>query len=302
MHVIIAGATGFIGQNLCSSLVADNIPVIALSRNAEKATSILGDGVECLSWDGKTLGPWRDRLEGAAAVVNLAGANVGERWTASHKKSILNSRINATAVLVKAIEGSTDKPGLLLQGSAIGYYGSKGDQLLDENSPKGSGFLANVVDLWEEQASLNSEQTRIVYLRTGVVLGKGEGMLAKMTLPFQLFAGGPLGSGNQWISWIHINDQVAVMRHLMEHDHLKGIFNCNAPNPVQMSRFVEVFGKVLGRPSWLPVPAFALKLLLQDMAEETVLASQRVSVQKLLQSGFQFSYPEIEGALKALLA
>ena len=302
-RVIITGATGFIGRHLVQSLLEDGYPVTALTRNAAKACQILGAEVECLQWDGASPSGWGHRAENALAIINLAGASIADYWTASQKKAILESRINASRAVREAVEKASQKPQMVLQGSAVGFYGpDNGDQVLAEDSPKGPGFLAGVVDQWEkEMAPVSGLGTRLILLRTGLVLGEGEGLLAKMSLPFKLFMGGSLGSGEQWLPWIHIADQVGAIRFLMSNKSAAGIYNLCGPHPVQMKAFVQAFGSATHRPAWLPVPGFALKLLLQDMAEETVLASQRALPNQLLASGYTFRFPELGPALEDIL-
>ena len=301
MSIVITGATGFIGKHLCKSFVASGHKVVALTRNTKSAESILGQQVECVYWDGKNTGEWQKHIDGAKAVINLAGANLaGSLWTDNYKQKILASRINAGNAIVSAIKNSEKKPTVLLQGSAIGIYGNRGEEALNETSATGSGFLADVVEQWEASVKSVETETRVVYLRTGIVLGKGEGTLAKMELPFKLFAGGPPGNGKQWFSWIHIQDVINAIQLLVENPKLDGAFNLTAPNPSRMEDFSKALGKVLNRPSWLPVPAIALKLLLGEMARETVLASQNVLPKKLLENDYQFLFPDLNPALSDL--
>ncbi|MCB0306773.1 MAG: TIGR01777 family oxidoreductase [Calditrichaeota bacterium] len=304
MRVIITGATGFIGKALCRELHANGYEVIALTRNAEKGREVLGDSAVCVEWDARTPAGWQSYVEGAKAIINLAGANVGDRrWSEDYKKQILNSRLNAGQAVREAVRLATQKPEVLLQASASGFYGSRGDAILTEQSPKGDGFLAEVVKAWEDSVrEVEDLGVRLAYLRTGVVLGRGEGMLDKLVLPFQMFVGGPPGDGKQWLSWIHIADAVALIRYLLETPDLHGRFNLTSPHPVQMAEFTRQLGKVLKRPSWLPVPAFAIKLLFQQMGEETVLASQRVLPERIAKTGFRFQFPDLLPALDDLLS
>lgn len=303
MRVIISGATGFIGKALCRELHANGDEVIALTRNVEKGRETLGESAVCVEWDARTPAGWQSYLEGAKAIVNLAGANVGERrWSEEYKQEILQSRLAAGKAVSEAIRQAKQKPEVLLQASASGFYGSRGAAVLTEQSPKGEGFLADVVKAWEDSVQeVEDLGVRLVYLRNGVVLGRGEGMLGKLLLPFQMFVGGPPGGGKQWLSWIHIADAVALIRYLLETTDLHGRFNLASPNPVQMEEFTRQLGKVLNRPSWLPVPAFAIKLLFQQMGEETVLASQRMLPERIAQTDYQFRFPDLLPALAQLL-
>ncbi len=288
-----------LGRPLCAALLKDGYEIVALSRSASSAQRKLGSDVTCLEWDGKRVGEWASAVDGATGVINLAGENIaGARWTESYKKRIIDSRVNAGNAISEAILMAKAKPDFLIQASATGYYGHRNDEVLDESSTLGDTFLAEVVDKWEKSiAALENEPVRIVFPRIGVVVGKEGGIVEKMKLPFQLFVGGPPGSGKQWISWIHITDVVNAIRFLAKTSSTAGYYNLTAPNPVRMNEFCKAFGAALGRPSWMPVPAFALKLALQQMAEETALISQRIQPTRLLTAGFNFSFPDITKAL-----
>ncbi len=302
-RILITGATGFIGRHLCVELNRSGYDIIALSRNVQKAEGILGNTATAVYWDGKTNRGWQKYAEGALAIINLAGANIaGGFWTDKYKQVLLNSRIDSTSAVVRAIQNCKEKPAILLQGSAIGYYGNRNDELLTEESQQGKGFLADLVAKWEQAAvPVAKEGTRLCYLRTGVVLGKSDGIVAKLLPPFKFFLGGAPGSGKQWISWIHIEDEVRGIRFLLENKHLHGPFNLVAPEPVRMLEFCKIFGKIIKRPSWIPIPEFVLKLLMGEMAEETALTSQRVMPTKLLENRFKFAFPAIKPALQDIL-
>lgn len=303
MRVLITGATGFIGRNLSGILLESGHEIIALTRNVDKAREILGSNVQCIHWDGQTTEGWQELVEKTDVVVNLAGENLAEGpWTESYRKRIVNSRIQAGTAISKAILKAKHKPKLLLQASAIGFYGSRGDEELNESSPAGDGFLTEVVKQWEGSVQEPESVLRVVYLRSGVVLGRGEGMIGKMTLPFKLFAGGPVGSGKQWLSWIHIADEVNAIRFLMDNEKLKGVFNLTSPQPVRMNEFTKQFGRALNRPSWVPIPGLAIKLIFGQMGEETVLTSQQVMPQKLSEAGYKFQFPELPAALNDLFS
>ena len=241
-------------------------------------------------------------LAGCDAIVHLAGAPIAQRWTASHKREIRESRVRGTALIASAVAEMRVKPRVVLSGSAIGYYGDRKDEELDERSVAGSGFLASVSREWEEAAApIAAAGVRLVLLRTGMVLSREGGAMGKLLPPFKLGLGGPLGTGKQWMSWISLDDHLRAMEHALVADSLHGPANLVAPNPVQNAEFTSVLGHVLGRPAVIPVPRFALTLALGEMAEATALASQRVAPRALLAAGFQFSHPMLEGALKAEL-
>jgi hypothetical protein len=254
-----------------------------------------------ITWNPESGGAWEQAVEGADGIINLAGEPIaGKRWTHPQKERIRSSRINATRALVRVIHSAKQKPKFLLNGSAIGYYGPHGDETLTEETRPGDDFLSRVCIDWEEEAKkAESDGLRVIRLRTGVVLGKGGGALAKMVPPFKLFAGGPLGSGKQWMSWIHIEDEVGLIQFLLENHDAHGAFNATAPNPVTMKEFCKTLGTVLNRPSWAPMPAFALRLLLGEMAE-MLLTGQRVLPEKAQKMGYAFKYPNLLNALHSL--
>jgi len=303
MRVIITGATGFIGRALARRL-SGRYEVVALSRNAKKAAELLGDSAGAVAWDGRGEGEWVREIEGAAAVVNLAGQNVGAgRWSKSGKARILNSRVDCTAALVEAIRRAQNKPAAMIQASAIGYYGPRGDEPLDESSSVGTGFLADVCRKTENIGrEVEDMQVRYVVVRTGIVLGADGGALSKMIRPYRFYLGGHLGGGSQWLSWISLADEVAAIEFLLKHDDLSGAFNLTAPKPVTARQFARTLGRALKRPAWLPVPAFALKLLLGQMADELLLTGQKVLPNRLTEAGFEFRCEDLEGALGALVS
>jgi uncharacterized protein (TIGR01777 family) len=301
-RVVITGATGFIGRALCESLCKD-YEVIGLSRDIRRASGLIGDFAEIFEWDGRTTGTWIRQADGAFAIINLAGDNLASgRWNQSKKAGILHSRLDATRAIIAAIKQVENKPSVVIQSSAIGYYGSSRAQQLNEESPPGKGFLADVcrkVELCTEQmVNLN---VRLVVIRTGVVIGSGGGALAKLVKPFKFFLGGHPGSGRQWFSWISMQDQVAAIRFLIENENLQGVFNLTAPEPVTMKKFCKTLGKVLHRPSLFFVPGFILRLRFGEMADEMILSGQRVLPERLLDTGFKFEHPKIKQALTAAL-
>jgi uncharacterized protein (TIGR01777 family) len=269
-----------------------------LSRSASSGLS--GPNVKIVAWDPTTPGAWEAAINGSDGIINLAGEPIAKRWTERQKEMIGSSRVQSTRTLVEAIGRAKEKPKWLLNASAIGYYGPHGSEPLSEEAGPGSDFLSRVCVAWEREAEkAESHGLRVVRLRTGIVLGKGGGALAKMILPFKLFMGGPLGSGEQWISWIHLEDEIALILFLMEHPEAAGAVNATAPNPVTMSQFCKAIGEVLNRPSWAPVPAFALRLMLGEMAD-MLLTGQRVLPAAAQKLGYSFKYPNLLEALRSL--
>jgi uncharacterized protein (TIGR01777 family) len=303
MKVLIIGATGFIGKELVKELVSAGHIVAGISRDVQKAREILGPGPEILEWDGFSSGILAGYLPGADAVVNLAGESIAAgRWTAKRKLVITESRLATSRKLLEAIMLASFRPRVIIQGSAIGYYGSPVEDPADESHLSGSGFMANLTRDWES-AILPAEKLigRVVILRTGLVLGKDGGLLQKMLLPFRFGSGIILGSGRQWMSWIHIIDLVKAIRFLLENDICQGPFNMTAPNPVTMKDFIKTTGKVLGKPAWMKVPEVLIRAGLGRMGEETVLASQNIIPARLEKEGFNFTFSHLEPALTDLL-
>jgi uncharacterized protein len=303
MKVLIIGATGFIGRQLMKELAKAGHTPVGVSRNSLKAREILGPEAEIAEWDGLSAQSLATRMEGMDAMVNLAGESVASGlWTERRKKIITGSRIETSRLMVEGIRLASARPGLILQGSAIGYYGSPVDEPADENNPPGKGFMAELTLDWEsETMRANSLVNRIVILRTGLVLGKEQGILKKMLLPFRFGFGTVMGSGRQWMSWIHISDQVRAIRFLIENDKCSGAFNLTAPCPVSMNEFIRTTGKVLGKPVLMKVPGLFFKAGLGKMAEETILSSQYIIPAKLQREGFSFLFSNLEPALVNLL-
>lgn len=306
MRVIITGGTGFIGIELSKSLAADGNEVIVLSRNP--AGKPLPDGVRAEKWDGKTAVSWGHLVDGADAIINLAGENIGgsgtlpDRWTPARKERILNSRLDAGNAVVEAVTAAQDKPKLVIQSSGVDYYGNVPEGVVTEASPPGKdGFLANVTVPWEESTAAVAQMgVRHVIVRTGVVLDKDGGTLDTMMLPFKFFAGGPVGSGKQGFSWIHIQDAVRAIRFLLAQTAAQGPYNLCAPEPVSYKDFSKVLGQVMGRPSFVPAPAFAVKLVLGEVAD-LVLNGRFAVPERLLAAGFTFDFPDPQSALADLL-
>jgi hypothetical protein len=302
-RILIAGASGFIGSALARELSAGGYEVVGLTRRATANRDGGSGPVAWAEWDGRTAAGWGHLVEGARAVVNLAGDNLAEgRWSRAKKEKIRRSRTDAGGAIVAAVRAARTKPRLLVQASAIGIYGAAGDEELDEGSPPGTGFLAGVAREWEESTrAVESLGVRRIVIRTGIVLGKAGGAWPRLVLPFRFFAGGPLGTGRQGFSWISLEDEVRAIRHLVEHEDLAGVFNLTAPRPLRQREFCRVVGRALGRPCWLPLPAVALRILFGEKARETLISGQRVFPRRLAASGFEFLHPDAATAVAALL-
>ncbi len=294
MKIVIAGGSGLIGRALAKALVArgDQVSVLSRQKAAGPPTTI---------WDASNSGAWQQVLEGAEAIINLAGENIAQgRWTEARKKRIIESRINSTRALVAAHSSAQRRPGVFICASAVGYYGDRGDEVLDESSPPGHDFLANLCEQWEREALvLQALGTRTVCLRIGVVLAREGGALAKMLPIFRLGLGGPLGSGRQWLSWISLDDVVGLIEHAIDRE-ISGPFNATTPHPATSRDFARALGQALHRPAILPVPGFALRLGLGEMAG-MLLGGQRVNPKKALESGYAFKHPDLDSALRAEL-
>ena len=306
MKVAITGATGFVGSRVVERLHSQGDQVLILTRDAERAKRVFPSSafpnLEIVTYAPTEYGSWQQTLSGCDGVVNLAGESIAEgRWTAERKQAILDSRKLGTQKIVEALAQFEHKPQVLVNASAIGYYGTSETATFDETSHPGSDFLAQVCQAWESEAQkVKDLGVRLVIIRIGIVLGMG-GAIAKMLPPFQLFAGGPIGSGRQWFSWIHREDLVNLILQALTRSQMEGVFNATSPNPVRMSEFCQTLGQVLNRPSWLPVPDFALELLLGDGAK-VVLEGQQVLPKRTLASGFQFQYPNLKPALESILS
>jgi len=295
MKILASGMSGTIGQALLPAIASEGHTVVRLKTGASRSQNEI-------AWD-----PWKP-LDPALAggfdgVIHLAGENIFGRWTEQKKERIRHSRVLGTRHVCEALACSGSKPGVLIAGSAIGYYGNRGNETLTEDSNLGTGFLAETCREWEA-ATQPAEQAgwRVVHLRTGVVLSTQEGALKKMLSPFRLGLGGKIGSGDQWLSWISITDTVAAILHCLKTASLRGPVNMTAPSPMTNAEFSRTLAKALHRPAFVAVPAFAVQFLMgREMAEETVLTSQRVTPKKLLESGFEFRQPELGEALKSLL-
>ncbi|OVE78851.1 TIGR01777 family protein [bacterium I07] len=300
MKAMVTGATGMIGRRLCTRLLDSGAELIVLSRNPEKPI-FTGQNVRVEKWPQKVNKTWADSLEGVDAVINLAGESIAAvRWTADKKARILNSRKKAAAIMAESIELAEQKPGILVQASAIGIYGDRQDEELDESSGTGAGFLADVCKVWENSSSLSGNQTRRVIIRIGKVLGK-TGLLPRLALPYRLFAGGHMGSSRRWFSWIHIDDVVSAVMFAINNPAMEGVFNLTAPEPVLTKEFNETLARILNRPCWFHIPDLAIRLFMGQMGEELLLSGQKVFPSNLLKAGFQFKYTRLDNALKDLL-
>lgn len=298
MRLVVAGGTGFIGSALCARLLELGHSLTLLTRSPSSA--IVSANEKQLAWNPGSSGAWEEAIHGSDGVINLAGEPIAKRWTERQKEIISSSRVDATRALVSAIGKAKEKPKFLINASAVGYYGPHGGETLTEEAGPGSDFLSQLCGAWEKEAARAEEcGLRVIRLRTGIVLGKGGGALAKMLLPFKLFVGGPLGSGEQWMSWIQLEDEIGLILFLLEHPDAHGAVNATAPNPVTMQEFCKTLGDVLNRPSWAPVPASALRLLLGEMAE-MLLTGQRVLPAQAQKLGYAFKHPTLLEALRAL--
>lgn len=300
MKIAITGATGFVGTGLIAKLNNSGHSLVILTRNPQKAQRLFPSSVypnlQIIAYQATQSGEWQNTISGCDAVINLAGEAIAERWTPEHKKAILESRQLGTQKIVEAISQADSKPQVLINPSAIGYYGSSETETFTENSPSGKDFLAEVCQNWEAEAKkVKAFNVRLVILRFGIVLGNG-GALAKMIPPFQLFAGGPIGHGRQWFSWIDRDDLINLIIFALNQTNMEGTFNATAPNPVRMDELCQTLGTVLNRPSWLPVPDFAIELLLGEAAQ-VVLEGQQVLPQATQSIGFEFQYPQLKSSL-----
>lgn len=297
MKILLTGSHGLIGSALVPALTNAGHSVIRLLRSSKESVE------NEIHWDPQTSFIEQKKLEGLDAVVHLAGENIATgRWTAAKKARIRGSRINGTRLLAEALAGLSQKPGVLISASAIGFYGDRGDEVLNENSPSGSGFLAETCKTWESAAEpAQNAGIRLVYLRFGVVLSSKGGALSKMLFPFKLGVGGKVGSGNQYMSWISIYDAVNAIQHVFNTESLSGPVNIVSPQPVTNLEFTKAFGKVLFRPTIFPLPAFAARAMFGEMADELLLSSTRVVPMRLKDSNYIFQHKSIEEALRSVL-
>lgn len=297
MKIVVAGGSGFLGEALVRRLLARGDDVVVLSRNPLRVPE--GRGVP---WDGKTAGPWSAEIDRADTVINLAGENIGAgRWTEARKRRLVDSRVHATGAIVAALKNAPASKRTLLNASAVGFYGFDGQEEADESAPKGSGFLADLVERWESAARSAQSAARVVIFRFGVVLAPDGGALQKMMLPFRFGAGGRVGDGRQWFSWVARDDVLAAIEWAIDGHEVRGAYNVTAPEPVRNRDFAASLGRVMHRPSILPAPAFALRLLFGDLADEVLLGGQRAVPHRTLTDGFRFAWPQAESALHHVL-
>ncbi len=295
MRILVTGGTGFIGELLCPRLAASGHEVIVLTRQSRPD---LPEGVKTSVTSLEELDPGS-----FDAAVNLAGASIADgRWTASRKRVLWESRVETTAKLVAWMCGVSRPSRALISGSAVGYYGDQGDRVITEDTPPGPGFAHELCTAWEREAANAADcGMRVCYVRTGVVLDGEGGALEKMLPAFRLGIGGRLGSGAQYFPWVHREDIAAIFHWLLEHDEAAGAYNASAPQPVTNAEFTEALGQALGRPTLLPMPAVAMRVLFGQMADELLLSSERMVPKRLLEAGFEFRYPRLEAALKSIL-
>jgi uncharacterized protein len=298
MRLVVTGATGFIGTPLCARLIEQGHTLTLFTRGSPRDAGSASK--RWIHWTPGSLREWGTALNGADGVINLAGEPIAEKkWTHLQRHRIETSRVDGTNSLVQAIARAAVRPKFLISASAVGYYGPRGDETVTEETPPGDDFLSFVCREWEEEAKKAEELgLRVARLRTGIVLGSGGGALAKMVEPFKFYVGGALGSGQQWMSWIQLEDHIRLILELIENTQASGALNATAPNPVRNKEFCQTLGKVLHRPCWAPVPGFALRLVLGDMAD-MLLTGQRVVPAAAQKLGFQFRYPTLEEALRA---
>ena len=293
MKVLITGASGLIGQALQKSFTEKGFDLLLASRKAP-------EDERHIQWDIESGFSDPEKLEGINAVVHLAGENVsGLRWTDDKKKAIRDSRVLGTRNVVDAISKLKNRPKVLVASSAIGFYGERGDEEVTESSAAGDNFLADVSKAWEaESRRAEDAGIRTVLLRTGIVLSKGGGALSTMLLPFKLGVGGVVGSGKQWMSWISLDDEIAVINFAIENENLRGAVNAVSPNPVTNHDFTKTLGEVLYRPTFLPLPEFAVSMVFGEMGDALLLASTKVVPKRLTDAGFEFKYPELKAAIE----
>ena len=298
MKIVLTGGSGFIGKRLIQKLATARYDVVLLTRNVADVHMEAWPSVAVKQWDGKSCGSWATEVDGADAIINLAGESIaGKRWSPLQKEKILKSRIDATRAVVDAIRRSKRKPSVLISGSAVGYYGAVEKDPVPETYKRGNGFLPVVCESWESEArKAEALGVRVVMLRSGIVLGGEGGALEKMALPYKFFVGAPLGTGRQWFPWIHRDDAVAIMLYALDNANLAGPVNVAAPEAVTMKQFCDQLGKALHRPSWPAVPGFIIRLALGEMAT-MLLTGQRIVPAKLLDAGFAFRFSKLDGAL-----
>ena len=294
MRIVVSGGSGFLGQALVTALRSAGHTVMVLTRQPRREGDLL--------WSPDvSAGSWVAAIHAADVVINLAGEGIADRrWSESRKNAILASRVTATRAIAEALREAVRPAAVFLSGSAIGLYGNRGEEIVNESTPPGHDFLARVCVEWEKEAAAAADVTRLVLLRSGIVLGREGGALPRMALPFRFFAGGPIGSGDHYLSWIHRDDWVGLVMWAIEQATFSVPLNLTAPEPARNRDFAHALGRAMHRPAMMPTPAFALQLAFGELADTALLASQRVLPARALAEGFEFRYPQLEGALQAI--
>ena len=309
MRLLLLGCTGFVGRELVPLLLAESHQLSLVSRRLPRGFEAeRADGrVQWLQLDPSRPQSWqvpelKEALDQADGVVNLAGEPIAEkRWTPPHRQLLESSRLDTTQLLVEAIKASSTPPSVLVNASAIGFYGSSTSAQFQESSAPGDDFLASLCARWEAAAAAVPSSTRQLTVRIGIVLAPDGGALGKMLLPFKMGAGGPMGSGKQWMSWISLDDEIYAIHHLLMETGSKGVYNLTAPNPVRQKGFAKTLGRVLRRPAFAPLPGFVIKIMFGEMGVKLTLESQKVLPNRLLEEGYEFLHPDLETALQDTL-
>ncbi len=301
MRVLVTGASGFLGSRVCDGLLARGDEVVGLTRDPDRARNT-NPTVSWHPWRATTERPPAEALQGIDAVVNLIGEPIDQRWTDEAKVRILESRERATKNLVDALSAADPKPQTMVSQSGVGFYGDRGDALVDESTPAGDSFDARVCVAWESAARAAGELgVRVAITRTGLVLDPGSGLLHQLLLPFKLGLGGPIGQGDQYMPWIHVHDEVRMLIWAVDTESATGVYNATAPNPVTNREFSKALGEVLGRPAVLPLPKLALRARFGAELGDVLVGGQRAMPRRALDAGFEFAQPDLEPALRDLL-
>jgi hypothetical protein len=301
-RVVVTGATGLIGREVCAALIAIGYEVVAFSRDPVSARAKVPGAAEYVAWTPSETGPWAAAIDGAHGVISLAGASIaGKRWTPEYKREILDTRVIGTRGLVGAMAKAKERPKVFVSASGVDIYGPRDDEPVDESTSPGESFLADVVKAWEAEA-LKAEElgVRTALIRSGVVLAKDEGALPRMVLPFKFFVGGPILPGTQWVSWIHLRDEVGIILLALEHESARGPINAVAPGAQMYRDFARTIGNAMGRPSWAPVPGFAVRIVAGEAAE-LITTGRRVVPKKAQELGYRFEFPSSVSALRDVL-
>jgi uncharacterized protein len=303
MKIIIAGGTGFIGRQLCTDLKNAGHTIVVLSRHPDNRQPFSTSRIRILQWNGREDGPWGTLCDGAEVIINLSGTPIADkRWTPARKRELVESRVLSTQALLASIAKWNTKPHTFITASGAGFYGAQGAEEVDERSPQGTGFLAELCQAWEAAAKQGERLgLRVLAVRFGMVLDRNGGALAKMALPFRFFLGGPILPGSQFVSWIHLKDLSRLMGWLITHDSISGPVNGVAPDSVTMREFCQRLGQAMKRPSWIPVPGFLLRIGLGELSG-MLTTGQRIYPKRTLDGGFTFSYPELGAALEDLFS